>query len=355
MLSLLIAVGVARAAPSSGWSAQAIGFTGIEQWSGTGSAVGGLRGAAGLDRRRALHLRATLSSEVLWWTGTPYDLHLGELALAGRGAVAPGGSVVVLGSAASGFTEVTPSATLALRRADQNLQILLGPAARLGDEIDPSLGGSAAEVWSLALRPELTVWARLDGDLWPSQALPNRLGSDLGASWSLGPNLTLSGGAGLSLTAGETTDWVAGLPPGGSRILRGRLIAERRLTTHTGVRGELLGDRFSGGVAYGHARVTVGLTARLGRIRTMPGPPEPTRFTLAAPEAATVSLAGSFSDWTPIPMSRDDRGDWRVELTLPAGIYEYIYLIDGQPLTPPEATRRQDDGFGGENGVLVVD
>ncbi len=54
-------------------------------------------------------------------------------------------------------------------------------------------------------------------------------------------------------------------------------------------------------------------------------------------------------------MSRDDRGDWRVELTLPAGIYEYIYLIDGQPLTPPEATRRQDDGFGGENGVLVVD
>ncbi len=39
------------------------------------------------------------------------------------------------------------------------------------------------------------------------------------------------------------------------------------------------------------------------------------------------------------------------EVSLAAGVYEYTYRVDGQPRTPPEAKRYQDDGLG---GVLLV-
>jgi len=40
---------------------------------------------------------------------------------------------------------------------------------------------------------------------------------------------------------------------------------------------------------------------------------------------------------------------------LPSGVYTYVFLVDGRPTLPAEVTRREADGFGGENGVLLVD
>ena len=77
-------------------------------------------------------------------------------------------------------------------------------------------------------------------------------------------------------------------------------------------------------------------------------------FSIVAPDATTVEILGSFSDWRPVPLAQAADGSWRTELSLAAGIYEYIYRVDGQPRTPPEAKRYQDDGFGGRNGVLIV-
>jgi hypothetical protein len=80
-------------------------------------------------------------------------------------------------------------------------------------------------------------------------------------------------------------------------------------------------------------------------------------FTLDAPEASSVTLVGSFSDW-----SADDRfrltraagGTWELSVRLKKHeLYSYGFLIDGEKwLADPRATESVDDGFGGSNSVL---
>jgi hypothetical protein len=78
-------------------------------------------------------------------------------------------------------------------------------------------------------------------------------------------------------------------------------------------------------------------------------------FQFRSAEAASVSVAGTFNDWDPAraPMVRGENGEWRLQLVLPPGKYEYQYVIDGRRFVPdPEALERQNDGYGGENAVL---
>ncbi|MDG1480260.1 MAG: glycogen-binding domain-containing protein [Myxococcota bacterium] len=359
MLLLLLTVGSTQAAPTSMLaSAQATGIVGMEQWSGAPSAISGIRTRVGLHHRQEVLLRGALSSEVLWWAGSPYDLQLSELAITGLGSTALGGSVVASGSFASGFSEITPALTGHHRTGSHNLQLQLGPSLRMSPQLATGMapGGGAAALWSIQASPSFSVWALLNGDLWSSSSgLPEGIiTSDLGARWHPRPPLILSSSMGISATGGQTAGWVAGLPPSDSRILRGRLTVERRLHPHLGIRGELLGDRGMGSLSHRHTRITIGLTAQLRHRRSTPGPPEVILFSIVAPDATTVEILGSFSDWRPVPLAQAADGSWRTELSLAAGIYEYIYRVDGQPRTPPEAKRYQDDGFGGRNGVLIV-
>lgn len=77
-------------------------------------------------------------------------------------------------------------------------------------------------------------------------------------------------------------------------------------------------------------------------------------FQLRAPEAQAVTVAGDFNDWKPetLSMQRGTDGLWTAQAALPPGRYAYMYVVDGQWLTPPDARRTQDDGFGAQNGVL---
>jgi AMP-activated protein kinase-like protein len=56
-----------------------------------------------------------------------------------------------------------------------------------------------------------------------------------------------------------------------------------------------------------------------------------TMFNCHSPEAKTVFLAGSFNEWNPeaTPMERQGDGGWSVSLKLPAGHYEYKFVVDG--------------------------
>lgn len=56
-----------------------------------------------------------------------------------------------------------------------------------------------------------------------------------------------------------------------------------------------------------------------------------TRFTLHAPAAKVVNLAGSFNDWSPsaLEMERGDDGLFCTEVALPPGRYEYKFVVDG--------------------------
>ncbi|MBW2262139.1 MAG: glycogen-binding domain-containing protein, partial [Deltaproteobacteria bacterium] len=80
-------------------------------------------------------------------------------------------------------------------------------------------------------------------------------------------------------------------------------------------------------------------------------------FRAEAPEASSVSLAGSFNGWqTPGPVFEgpDEDGMWILELDLPAGRHELVYVIDGETVTPRNAPAYASDGFGGKNAAILV-
>jgi len=69
-------------------------------------------------------------------------------------------------------------------------------------------------------------------------------------------------------------------------------------------------------------------------------------------------VIGNFNEWHPtgFEMHRNDQSQpWSIQLQLPPGRYEYSFLVDGQKIiADPQAPFYQDDGFGNQNGVLIV-
>ena len=78
------------------------------------------------------------------------------------------------------------------------------------------------------------------------------------------------------------------------------------------------------------------------------------RLSLHRPEAHTVCLAGSFNDWQPDHLQSDAEGEWSIELSLPPGDYEYLFVVDERWLPDPTCAEGRPNAFGGENSVLHV-
>ena len=74
------------------------------------------------------------------------------------------------------------------------------------------------------------------------------------------------------------------------------------------------------------------------------------------PEAIDVCVAGSFNDWQPqaTPLVPLGNGRWAKELTLPAGRYEYRFVVDGQWVSDPAASEIAPNPFGSVNSVVTV-
>lgn len=90
---------------------------------------------------------------------------------------------------------------------------------------------------------------------------------------------------------------------------------------------------------------------------TVPAAPEaPISFRIDAPNAARVTVAGDFNGWQPeaLTMTRAPDGAWLARASLPPGRYAYMYIVDGQWTTPPDAARTQDDGFGSQNAIIDI-
>lgn len=65
-------------------------------------------------------------------------------------------------------------------------------------------------------------------------------------------------------------------------------------------------------------------------------------------------VAGDFTGWEPIRMKRV-AGGWEARFTLAEGMYRFAFRREaGQWFLPERVRSRADDGFGGENGVLMV-
>jgi 1,4-alpha-glucan branching enzyme len=86
--------------------------------------------------------------------------------------------------------------------------------------------------------------------------------------------------------------------------------------------------------------------------------PAGVRFTLLRPEASSITVAGSFNEWSTSahPLAREtSKGLWASVVALPAGEHLYMYVVDGTEwVSPPLAEDYVDDGFGSRNGVVMV-
>lgn len=83
-----------------------------------------------------------------------------------------------------------------------------------------------------------------------------------------------------------------------------------------------------------------------------------TRFVLVAPEASSVHLTGDFLSWSPEGIALEDprgTGVWTADVTLPPGVYQYTFVVNGSEWVPdPRAVSQVDDGFGQLNSVVIV-
>ena len=80
-------------------------------------------------------------------------------------------------------------------------------------------------------------------------------------------------------------------------------------------------------------------------------------FSLEAPTATTVAVAGDFSGWASDFVLEDADGDgiWTGRIPITPGLHKYMFVIDGTRwVTDPGAQRYADDGFGNRNAVLAV-
>lgn len=81
-------------------------------------------------------------------------------------------------------------------------------------------------------------------------------------------------------------------------------------------------------------------------------------FTCDVAGAKSVALAGSFNGWSTSsdPLAKNDKGQWTLVKALPPGPHQYKFVVDGgnQWLKDPMNPNTADDGFGGQNSVLVV-
>ena len=81
-----------------------------------------------------------------------------------------------------------------------------------------------------------------------------------------------------------------------------------------------------------------------------------TTFTYADPLATTVFVAGSFNDWNPnaTALTQGLPGNWQIELSLPPGRHEYLFVVDGNWVVDPLALETCPNPHGGVNAVVQV-
>src|SRR4029077_3654462 len=83
--------------------------------------------------------------------------------------------------------------------------------------------------------------------------------------------------------------------------------------------------------------------------------PDGVMFTVEAPHAAHVQLAGDFNDWAPDGCEMEPVGRvWKTMLKLAPGRYRYRYVIDGQWRSDPRNAAVAPSPFGGDGSLPLL-
>jgi len=110
------------------------------------------------------------------------------------------------------------------------------------------------------------------------------------------------------------------------------------------------------------ARAAMDANANGTRGDDRPGPSVPAvttqrvAFTIEAPDAEHVHLAGDFNNWTLDGSEMEPAGGvWRKVVDLPPGRYRYRYVVDGRWQNDPLNAAVEPSPFGGDDSVFVID
>lgn len=80
-------------------------------------------------------------------------------------------------------------------------------------------------------------------------------------------------------------------------------------------------------------------------------------FTLNAPDANQVMLAGDFNNWdfnsTSLKKGKDKV--WKKDVSLKPGRYEYKFVVDGSWISDPTNENKCISALGSENSVLNIE
>ena len=109
-------------------------------------------------------------------------------------------------------------------------------------------------------------------------------------------------------------------------------------------------------VAVAAAAVLMFAVGQFSSTESTPGSNE-VIVTFLAPfgDARSVAVAGSFSDWEPLPLRRTSDGSFELQMVIEAGVHEYMFVIDDERwVSDPLAELFVDDGFGRRNSLLVA-
>jgi 1,4-alpha-glucan branching enzyme len=79
-------------------------------------------------------------------------------------------------------------------------------------------------------------------------------------------------------------------------------------------------------------------------------------FSIYAPHAHEVYLAGSFNDWNTgsLPLKKEKAGMWNIKVKLPKGRYEYKLIVDGKWAQNTPCSILAPNTFGTNNCVVAV-
>jgi 1,4-alpha-glucan branching enzyme len=79
------------------------------------------------------------------------------------------------------------------------------------------------------------------------------------------------------------------------------------------------------------------------------------QFRLADAAAREVALIGDFNGWRPEHrLHRVAAGVWSVDVALAPGVYNYVFIVDGQATRLDPLAPRVTDGFGGASSRVAV-
>jgi hypothetical protein len=79
------------------------------------------------------------------------------------------------------------------------------------------------------------------------------------------------------------------------------------------------------------------------------------QFRVSEHGAHQVALVGDFNGWRPQhPMHRNADGVWSLDVALEPGVYNYVFLVDGETVRLDPLAPRVTDGLGGESSRVAV-